>query len=64
MIYISIFRNALLNYRTGLNGFFVAECLFVRQLPPAARMLLDLGIYATGKSRVTRSDAPTVKLSQ
>ena len=30
----------------------------------AARMLLGLGIYAAGKNKVTRSDAPTVMLLQ
>ena len=32
--------------------------------PLATRMLLGLGIYATGKNKVTTSDAPTVKLLQ
>ena len=58
IVLLCIFRNTLLNIRTSLNDFFIAECLFVRA------MLLDLGICAAGKNKITTSDAPAVKLLQ
>ena len=61
IIYLSIFRNNLLNIRTGFNDFLLLNA-YLCDLKLAARILLDLGIYAAGNNKVTRSDAPTVKL--
>ena len=61
VIYLSIFRNTLLNIRTSTDDFFVAEWLFLRSKASGCAHVAWSWQYVAGKNKVTRSEAPKIK---
>ena len=65
VIYICNFRNTLLNIGTSFDDFFVAECIFVRsKASGCAHVAWSQHTLKQQKNKVTRNEAPTVKLIQ
>ena len=62
MIDICIFNNSLLNIRTTINDFFVAESLFVRPIASGcAHVTRSWHKRSQAKSKLTKNEALTVK---